>query len=153
MADNTIIQKLIHTWSLFKRPMTLGVRVLVENELGEILLVKHTYVSGWYFPGGGIETRETAEDAVRKELMEETSIEVEGDVQLVGVYLNNRASKRDHVLLYKCVEWSEIQKFEPNREISEIGFFPVDALPDDVTPATRRRILEIYEGEKVSPYW
>ncbi|MEM7215251.1 MAG: NUDIX domain-containing protein [Pseudomonadota bacterium] len=152
MADHPVIRKLFHTWFLFRRPMTLGVRVLVEND-GKVLLVRHTYVSGWYFPGGGVESEETAEQAARKELLEETGIRVTGPISLLGVFLNRKVSKRDHVLLYKCAAWSKAKDFEANREIAEIGFFPIDALPQDTTPATRKRLMEVYSNEEVSQYW
>ena len=33
---------------------TMGVRTLVVDELGQILLIKHTYMPGSHFPGGGV---------------------------------------------------------------------------------------------------
>ncbi|MEM9842987.1 MAG: NUDIX domain-containing protein, partial [Pseudomonadota bacterium] len=35
--------------------MTLGVRAIVENAEGQVLLVRHTYTPGLYLPGGGVE--------------------------------------------------------------------------------------------------
>lgn len=133
--------------------MTLGVRVLVENEKGEVLLVKHTYVEGWYLPGGGVETNDTMVQTVIKELREEVGFEVVGEPILLDIYKNNSASKRDHVALYKVNEWREAEVFQPNREIAEIGFFALDALPDDITKGNLRRIREVYFDEPVSQYW
>ena len=133
--------------------MTLGVRVLVENEKGEVLLVKHTYVEGWYLPGGGVETNDTMVETAIKELREEVGFEVIGEPKLLGMYKNKSASNRDHVALYKVGEWREAEVFEPNREISEIGFFALDAMPDDITKGNLRRIREVYFGEPVSQYW
>ena len=133
--------------------MTLGVRVLVENEDGKVLLVRHTYVSGWYFPGGGVETGEHAVQTARKELREETGLDSSSDFELFGVYWNRQASKRDHVLFYKCRDTIDVSGFRPNREIAEIGFFPVDKLPQSTTPATLRRLDEVYKGSAVSHYW
>lgn len=133
--------------------MTLGVRVLVENEEGEVLLVKHTYVEGWYLPGGGVETNDTIAQTAIKELREEVGFEVVGEPILLDIYKNNSASKRDHVALYKVNEWREAEVFQPNREIAEIGFFALDALPDDITKGNLRRIREVYFDEPVSQYW
>ncbi|MGI9351812.1 MAG: NUDIX domain-containing protein [Rhizobiaceae bacterium] len=133
--------------------MTLGVRVVVENDAQEILLVRHTYVPGWYFPGGGVEVGETAEDAAKKELLEETGFNSDGKFILLGAYYNKQASRRDHVLLYKCENWSMKSQFVPNREIAEIGFFHIDALPEETTAATRRRVREIYAGLEISEHW
>ena len=40
-----------------------------------------------------------------------------------------------------------------DREIAEAGFFPLDRLPDNTTPATLRRLSEVFDGAAVSPYW
>ena len=55
---------------------TLGVRAVALTE-GRVLLVRHTYVSGWHLPGGGVNARETAEAAARRELFEETGYEAD----------------------------------------------------------------------------
>ena len=51
----------VRLYARTRRGMTLGVRGLVTNEAGEVLLIKHTYLAGWYLPGGGVERGETAE--------------------------------------------------------------------------------------------
>ena len=153
MAEYPITRKLLHSWFLLRRPMTLGVRVVVENDAREVLLVRHTYVPGWYFPGGGVEVGETAEEAAKKELLEETGYHSNGKFTLLGAYYNKNASIRDHVLLFKCEDWSKKSQFIPNREIAEIGFFSIDALPEETTAATRKRILEIYTDTEISGHW
>lgn len=153
MSDNKFLRKLFHLYFLFRRPMTLGVRVLVENEKGEVLLVRHTYVEGWYLPGGGVETSDTMAQTAAKELREEVGFEVIGEPKFIGIYKNKSASKRDHVAVYKAEEWREVEAFKPNREIAEIGFFPIDALPADITAGNLRRIKEIYFDAPVSHYW
>lgn len=153
MADNKLVRKLFHLYFLLQRPLTFGVRVIVENEKQEILLVKHTYVSGWYLPGGGVETHETLAQTAHKELREETGIRLTEEPALLGVYKNRHASKRDHLALFKAGGWERLETFEPNKEIAEIGFFALDALPDDVTSGNLKRIREHYFGDPVSPYW
>ncbi|MEM9331164.1 MAG: NUDIX domain-containing protein [Pseudomonadota bacterium] len=153
MRKKTIIKKLFHLWFLIRRPITLGVRVLIENKDGEILLVRHTYVDGWYLPGGGVETGETAEQAARKELLEEAGVKTNDKAKLLGIYFNSSASKRDHVVLYRFDDWIDTGQFHPNKEIAEIGFFSIDALPVGTTPATRQRILEVYENHPNSELW
>ena len=46
---------------------------VVENEAGEILLVK-TYNGSWVFPGGQVEVGENIIDAVKREILEESGI-------------------------------------------------------------------------------
>ena len=85
--------------------MTLGVRAIVEDKQGRVLLVRHTYVKGWYFPGGGVETGQTMEQALAMELREEVAIRKMGEVELLGIYLNRHISRRDHVALYWVRYW------------------------------------------------
>ena len=118
-----------------------------------MLLVRHTYVEGWYLPGGGVETGDTMAQTVAKELREEVGFEILGEPKLLGIYKNTSASKRDHVAIYKAEDWREIEVFNPNREIAEIGFFALDNLPETITAGNLKRIREIYHDEPVSQYW
>ncbi|MBU3887323.1 NUDIX domain-containing protein [Methylosinus sporium] len=135
------------------RPMTLGVRGLVVDAERRVLLVRHTYISGYYLPGGGVEPGETLEQALARELAEEGNIELEEPAELRGVYLNRRISKRDHVAFFVARAFRQSAPRGPDHEIAEAGFFPLDALPESATPATRARIAEVFGGAPVSPYW
>jgi ADP-ribose pyrophosphatase YjhB (NUDIX family) len=142
------------TWgALLQRPMTLGVRGLVLDSQDRVLLVRHTYVPGFYLPGGGVESGETFVQALARELMEEGNIHLDGEPRLHGVYLNKRASKRDHVALYVVRAFRCGGPRLPDREIAQAGFYTLDALPDDTTSATRARLAEVLNGAPVSPYW
>jgi 8-oxo-dGTP pyrophosphatase MutT (NUDIX family) len=123
--------------------MTLGVRGAVFDETGRIFLIRHTYTPGWHMPGGGVERGETFADALARELEEEGGFVLEDMPQLFGLYLN-RVSGRDHVALYVCRRWRQPRPPRvPNLEIRDCGFFPADALPQETTAATRRRLAEI----------
>lgn len=153
MASHPIIRKLLHWWFLVSRPLTLGVRVLARDEDGRILLVRHTYVSGWHLPGGGVEIGETLVEAAAKELREETSHQAVSPLVLQSVHYNRSASPRDHVALFACDLCEPLSAFEPNREIAEIGFFAIEELPDDITAGTKRRIQEVVSGEEATMDW
>ncbi len=134
------------------RGLTLGVRGLVVDEGGRVLLIQHTYTPGWHMPGGGVERHETAEQALIKELREEGNLAIIGRPQLFHVYLNTSASKRDHVLLYRAtVEQTGPRK--PDLEIVESGFFSPDSLPAGTTIATHRRLKELESETPPSNYW
>jgi 8-oxo-dGTP pyrophosphatase MutT (NUDIX family) len=134
--------------------MVLGARaVLLDGD--RVLLLRHTYMPGWHFPGGGVEPGETAEEAARREAEEETGFRVEGSMSLLGLYLQkHEATNRDHVAVYVGRQFREVKGFHPNGEIAEIGWFSFDALPDGMNPGTARRIAEIAaEAEDRAPLW
>ncbi|MFN7104399.1 MAG: NUDIX domain-containing protein [Pseudorhizobium sp.] len=132
--------------------MTLGVRAACFDSEGRIFLVRHTYVPGWYMPGGGVERNETVREALEKELREEGNLVMTSEPKLFHVYFNSRISKRDHVLLYR-VQVEQTAPREPDREIAESGFFALDALPDNTTTATLVRVRELSGAVPPADLW
>ncbi len=145
--------KLLHTYFLISRGLTLGVRAVLRSDEGKYLLVRHTYTSGWHFPGGGVEKGQTAEAALRAELQQETGLVLVGHPVLQGVFLNSAISKRDHVLVYTCDSSGELPSRAPSREIAEFNYFGVDDLPEDIDPGTKRRIQEVEGLCTQQAYW
>ncbi len=143
----------LHTFWRFSRGMTLGVRGIVLDQQNRVFLIKHTYVKGWHLPGGGVETGETALEALGRELQEEARIAMDEPPQLLGVFFNNRISRRDHVLVYIIRRFTVLEEKQPDREIAEAGFFPLDQLPEGTTGATRRRLAEVLEGQPLTETW
>jgi 8-oxo-dGTP pyrophosphatase MutT (NUDIX family) len=136
-----------------RRRMTLGARVALFDG-DRVLLVRHTYIPDWHFPGGGVEPGETAAESGARETLEETGIEPTGQLGLVGLYHNrNEATVRDHVALYLCREFRVARPFRRNHEIAEIGWFGPEALPADIDPGTARRLAEILGGGVPAPRW
>lgn len=146
--------KLFHLLFLIRRPMTLGARgIVLDAERNMVFLIRHTYVPGWQLPGGGVEHGETMLEAVTREVREEGNIEITAPPRLLSVHLNSHVSKRDHVGIFLITSFRQTAPFVPDHEIAETGFFPVDALPEETTAGTRRRIAEAVSGRPASPYW
>lgn len=148
-----LLTRLLHIYFRFARGMTFGVRAVVLNDRGEVFLIRHTYVPGWHFPGGGVEVGETAELSLERELSEEAGIVSTERPALHGLFFNRRISRRDHVAVYILREFRVERVKQPDREIAEAGFFPVDRLPEGTTPATRRRLAEIASGRPPATEW
>ena len=148
-----VLRPLMHFYWRWSRGVTLGVRALVIDGCGRIFLIKHTYIDGWYLPGGGVETGETMFEALSRELAEEGNIKLSGTPVLHGIFLNKRISRRDHVALFIVREFLQDEPPRPNSEISDQGFFALDGLPKDVSRATRARLAEVFGGAAVSELW
>lgn len=148
-----LFRRVFHFYSRFARGMTLGVRGVVLDGDNRVFLVKHSYVSGWHLPGGGVETGETFAESLRRELMEEGRIELTGEPQLHGLFFNRKISVRDHVAVYVVREFAHDRLPEPNREIIACGFFAVADLPSDTTRGTRLRLAEVLQNQPRMEDW
>lgn len=148
-----LLRRFFHAYFLVVRGMTLGVRAVVLDADDRVFLVKHSYVSGWHLPGGGVDFGETMEQAMRRELKEEGDIDLTGAAALHGIFLNSHVSRRDHVAVYVVRRFRQDRLPEPNREIVESGFFAITALPEGTTRGTRLRIAEVLDGRPLIATW
>lgn len=147
-----VLSPFFRIWWRLTRPMTLGARVICSDEAGRILLVRHSYTEGWYLPGGGVEIGETTREAAIRELAEEGGVEPLETPVLVGLYANQTHFPNDHVALYR-VDRCRGCTPRAGPEIAERGFFARDALPEGVTPGTKRRLAEVFDGAPLSDTW
>lgn len=131
------------------RPRTFGVRAVVTDAAGRVALVHHTYLRGWYLPGGGVKKGEGAAAALARELAEEIAVAEFRIDRVLGVYHARREYKDDHVVVY-VVRVPEDAGASMRRadalEIAEARWFAIDDLPEDISPATRRRLDEYRAG-------
>lgn len=152
MMRSTLLN-LAHTirkfWWKVRKPQTLGVKVLVRNSRGEILLVKPAYASSWQIPGGGVEKFEHPRRAGIREIREETGLQLyEDHMVLKDVFISHHEGKSDCVIFYEAT-CGEVEATPDGIEIESAQFFAPSALPIDVSPSVRRRTREISEGG----YW
>ena len=147
------LRRALHLYWRFARGMTLGVRGVVLDGDNKVFLVKHSYVSGWHLPGGGVEVGETFREALRRELVEEGRIELTAEPALHGLFFNVHVSPRDHVAVYVVRHFRQDRLPKPNREIVDSGFYDVGALPAETTQGTRLRLAEVLNGNAPIATW
>jgi 8-oxo-dGTP pyrophosphatase MutT (NUDIX family) len=133
--------------------MTIGARVMVVDG-DRVLLIRHTYVPGWQFPGGGVDPGETVQEAAMREVLEETGHRVVGPMELIDIFHNSSSvTNRDHVAFYVAKNFELAFERKPDREIAEVGWFDRFSLPRQVTPATSQRIDEYFDGAPRRSVW
>ena len=147
------IRRVFHTYWRYARGLTIGVRAIVIDPQGRVFLVKHSYVSGWHLPGGGVEPGETVGEALDRELVEEGGITPLEPPVLHGVFFNSRASRRDHVVVFVVRAFRQDGGPRHTHEIVDYGFYGLDALPPETTRGTRARLAELFNGAAISPRW
>ena len=148
-----MISRLLHIAFLLLRPMTLGVRGMLVSSDEKILLVRHSYHPGWHLPGGGVERGETLVGALKKEILQEVGRNIIGEPSLHGVFFNKSVSKRDHVAVFVCRTFEDVQNNKTSWEIAESAFFSINALPPDTDPGTKSRIAEVLRKQEISEDW
>jgi ADP-ribose pyrophosphatase YjhB (NUDIX family) len=119
----------------------IGVFAAIFDEQGRILCVKRNYPPfTWTTPGGGMEHGESLDQAVEREVREETGY-IEQARRLLGAY---SSTYKDDLVLSIEAEIVDRGQWQPNHEISEIGFFAKDELPQPMHLATIERILDAF---------
>jgi 8-oxo-dGTP pyrophosphatase MutT (NUDIX family) len=144
-------QRAFLAYGRLSRGMTLGVRAALIKD-GSVILVKHSYVPGWYFPGGGVEAGESVFEALHREIREEAGAVLTAPPSLFGIYRNSHADSRDHVALFVCRDF-EREETLPSGEIVDCRAFPLERLPADASRGTAARLREIFGGETPAADW
>jgi len=103
--------------------------IVVEDN--RVLLVKRLnppFRGVWALPGGFVETNETVEEAVEREVLEETGLKVK-PVKLVGVYSDPKRDPRRHTIstAFLCSRTSG--RLKPGTDSGDARWFSLGSLP------------------------
>ncbi|WP_439876561.1 NUDIX hydrolase [Bacillus mycoides] len=131
------------------RPLNLaGVAVAVFNEQGQILLQQRR--NGiWGVPGGFVELGESTKEARRREVLEETGIEI-GTLQLVSVFsgkeffvqLPNGDELYPITITYLCKDITGGLLKADGVESLHVQFFNLNRLPEKISPFIKKLIQQ-----------
>jgi 8-oxo-dGTP diphosphatase len=120
------------------RRSRLGAAAVIFDGAGRVLLVRHSYgLRNWELPGGGRKPNESVDAAVRREVREETGLEV-GVERICGIYYEPKTDQ--HHFAFVCRPVNEAMPRASSPEILDCGYWPLDALPKPVSDFTMRRI-------------
>ena len=123
------------------RPSVFGAATVIVRD-GRVLLVHHTYGElNWELPGGGADPGESAEQAARREALEEVGVPLTIE-RMTGVYWEPHGALGWHHFVFRAsLAPGSSEPYAADRtEISECGWFAVDALPRPMSDFTARRI-------------
>ena len=129
---------------LINAKFVVGTSVLIQNDRGEILLFKHTYRKDipWGFPGGYVMRGENPDQAIQRELTEESGLKIK-NLQLLDVIQSLEIPRME--ILFGGELDGEIN-FNPSMEVIKAQFFPIDQLPDLIPE--HQAIIEHYLPSK-----
>jgi 8-oxo-dGTP diphosphatase len=118
----------------------VGVTGLGLDAQGRVLLARHRFgAPQWRFLGGFLAPRERVEDALAREIHEETGLAIEVG-PLLEVVTGFRWARVELVFAFRVVSGTEAL----TAEVAELGWFPIDGLPD--VRADQRGLIERHAG-------
>lgn len=133
-----------------------GAGVIVENDKGEILLIKRSDNGCWGYAGGSVELGEKVEDSACRELFEETGL-VADELELFSVFSGedtrytypNGDEVHNIDIVYIC------RKFHGElcldiTEAKDAAFFNIDSLPENISPPLIVPIKKYLEMRKIT---
>lgn len=102
-----------------------AIAVLLSSDKKQVLLIKRPDIPVWVLPGGGIEPTETPEEAVCREVWEETGFRVKVGHKVAYYTPLNTLAKPTHLFICEIIDGMP----RPGCETKEIGFFDIQRLP------------------------
>lgn len=112
-----------------KAKFTIGAFGIIFDVQKRVLLVHRRDYDLWNLPGGTVEDFESPANTVKREVKEETGLEVEIS-KLLGVY--NKADRNDISFSFLCkIVSGEITL---NDEADKIEYFEIEKIPSNTVP-------------------
>ena len=132
------------------RPLlTAGTWLLVYNDKGEVLMQLRSDFNSWDFPGGTLELSESIEDAARRELKEETNLDMD-EMKILDIFSGEKTYRKypNGDELYVVSVLCEISAYHGSLKINDgestkLEWIPIDKIPDNLSPVTKNYIKEI----------
>jgi 8-oxo-dGTP diphosphatase len=120
------------------RPFACDMVLIEDNKVLLIRRAAEPFKGEWAIPGGRIEDDETAEECLRREMKEETGLEVE-PIRFTGLYSDPGRDPRKVIAACYLVKRSG-GALQAGDDAGEAAWFPLDNLPN--LAADHKKILE-----------
>ena len=130
--------------------------VVLFNEKDEVLLEERSDDGYFDFPGGSIDLKESAEEAAKRELLEETGL-IADELELFKVYSGEITHyvyfNGDEIygvdLVYICRKYHG--EMSPQlEEVKNLKFYKIDDVPDKMSIRNKQIIIDLKQNKKVS---
>lgn len=136
---------LLRFYFRFFNRKTINTRAVLIHK-GEVLLVRNIGVPYWSLPGGKLAKNELPEDGLKRELEEELHISNVRINYMLGTYVFKENGRND--TFYIFVAETESFYHKERWEIDSARWFELDELPENLSPATKKRIEEFRQGKR-----
>jgi len=124
---------------------SIGVSGIIFDKQNRVLLCHRRDRDFWNLPGGGLEKGEFLLNGLKREIMEETGLEIEA-IKLVGVY--DKPEESDIVFVFACQ--STGGEIATNAEADKIEYFSLEDLPKNIIKKHTERIKDAYRNNGFS---
>jgi 8-oxo-dGTP diphosphatase len=124
-----------------QQQFNIGVFGIIFDKSKKVLLCHRTDYDLWNLPGGKLESEETPWDGVIREVKEETGLDVIVS-KVIGIY--SKPHKNEIVFSFMCERIGG--ELLLNNEASDIRYFDIDKLPENLPLKHRERIIDAYDN-------
>lgn len=123
--------------------INIGTAAVVENDVGEILFIRREDFKLWTIPGGTLDHGETVIEGAKREVIEETGVDVE-ITGLLGIFTWTNGNHYSLVFTARPLDNNLRTSFES----IDVRYFSRDNLPSPTTPWQLDRLNYFFRGER-----
>lgn len=120
------------TYTGYRNPTPTTDVIIYDPDSGIVLVKRKNIPLGYALPGGFVDEGEQIEAAAKREMLEETSLEVDL-LGVLGVYSKPDRDPRQHTVSVVFVgKPSDKDKLKAGDDAQEANFYKLNALPDPI---------------------